>query len=91
MAESEAQDQFVSEDSDTATDPPAVLNVNLNPPSPPSSRSTAESTSTTREEMDKDTPSTTPATIPGLNEMINEWQISGIPEEEQFFSTNVCL
>ena len=82
MAESEAPDQFVSESNDAATDPPAVLNVN--PPSPPSSRTET----TTREEMDTGRPDVS-ATIPGLSEMINEWQISGIPEEEQFFSTNV--
>ena len=27
--------------------------------------------------------------IPGLNEMVNEWQISHISEEKQFFSTEV--
>ena len=30
-----------------------------------------------------------PPTIPGLSEMIDEWQIAGMPEESQFFSTEV--
>lgn len=30
-----------------------------------------------------------PPTVPGLSEMLNEWQISGTPEERQFFSVQV--
>ena len=67
---------------DNTVDPPAVLSVNP-PPSPPS---VGEGS---REEMIQSDEKTVPATIPGLSEMMNEWQISGVPEDQQFFSTSV--
>ncbi len=67
---------------DNTVNPPAVLSVNP-PPSPPSVGEGSREETIQSDEKD------IPATIPGLSEMMNEWQISGVPEDQQFFSTSV--
>ena len=86
MAEMETPEVLPQEE-ETGIDPPAVLNVNS--PSPPDSSSTATDRPRGVHEEFQPSEREVPATIPGLSEMINEWQISSIPEEKQFFSTNV--
>lgn len=102
MAETEATEQITqvpdsdsSEDVSTTTTTPAVLNINPPPSSSDGATGGGErvttSTTNTEETSLSESQRATPPTIPGLTEMLNEWQISGVPEEQQFFSTSVCL
>lgn len=96
MAEVETTEQTTVLNDDNSTEDvstPPVLSVSSSS-SPPSEGATG----TTSSSSPRDTRSSlsesqrgAPATIPGLTEMLNEWQISGIPEEQQFFATSVCL
>ena len=70
---------------------PPVLNVNPSPPIELNQISPQNGV----DESDEDTnevsqPRNIPPTIPGLGRMIDEWQLTGVSEELQFFSTNVC-
>ena len=70
---------------------PPVLNVNPSPPvelnqiSPQNGVDDSES-----DTNEVPQPRNIPETIPGLNRMLEEWQLTGVSEEQQFFSTNVC-
>lgn len=75
--------------STATTDPPSlpVLDVSANQSSPETRSAHAQNS--LEGGQGPPVPRETPQTIPGLNEMLNEWQISGVPEEQTFFSTEV--
>ena len=86
MADSEAPTQEISLE-DTSPVTPPVLDVSSNA----TSEGATAATTTEGSDDDKETSVRKPVaeTIPGLNSMISEWQVSSLPEHEQFFSTGV--
>ena len=90
MADSEVPTEISLEDTspDTNVTPP-VLDVS-------SSNSTAEGATAaanneTTDEKETSVRKPVAETIPGLNSMMSEWQVSSLPEYQQFFSTEVLV
>ena len=77
----------LDENMSTATTDPPSLPVSADQSSPETHSAHAQNG--LEEGQGSLVPRETPQTIPGLNEMLNEWQISGLPEEQTFFSTEV--
>ena len=91
----------VEVDLSTNTEEPPVLPPADTPPANPPPTAAAAAAATPAQEVrpeptvdaakkeEREEDKEVPPTVPGLSEMLNEWQLGGIPEDKQFFSTQV--